>query len=355
MRNLTFVFTLLAGMAGMSMVLVGCADDTDADATPGVFAEMIDSVAAAVAENIVDSQVARVRSTPTIELAVKRDYTETGLPPVNDLFFDGDFVWAAFNGGLLKYELGSGEYSVTPAEDNLRALAVHGDGIFVGGDRLYQLTDAGLAPVEDDVPGQINTLCSYGPSLMIGSTEGLFAHSILGCVSLLEDVAVTALVADNDGLWIGTDGQGVYRWDGEEYRERYLARDSSLFDYATALAFAHNHLYLGTPNGMFVFDGGRWETVSAEQGLPNDVITSIDAAGWVVYVGTPDGMVSWFNQEVNPVARMEGQAITSICRAGSRIIAGTDEHGLVIKAGPSIKTLVEPWKTGASELASTTQ
>jgi len=217
------------------------------------------------------------------------------------------------------------------------------------------VADAGLAPVEDEVPGQINALCSYGPSLMIGSTEGLFARSILGCVSLLEDVEVTALVADNDGLWIGTDGQGVYRWDGEEYSQRYLARDSSLFNHVTALAFNHNHLYLGTVNGMFVFDGGRWETVSTEQGLPNDVITSIDAAGWVVYVGTPDGMVSWFNQEINPVARMEGRTITSICRAGSRIIAGTDEHGLVIKTGPAIKTLVEPWKNEAAELASTTQ
>ena len=351
MRKLMISTAILAGVMTAPLGMIGCADDSDADASSGFVVEVLDSVAAAVAQNIIDSQPGLAQETLAVELAVKKNHTDTGVPSINDLFVEGSLVYACFDGGLLIYDLKTGEFSVTPVDENLSTFAYHGGERFVGGEYLYRIDSTGLIPLADEIPGRITALCSFGPSLMIGSTEGLYARNILGRMSLLEGIEVSALVADGEGLWIGTAGDGLYRWDGERYRKRYLVRDSSLFDNVTALDFNHNHLYVGTPVGLYVYDGGRWQTITTEQGLPSNEITAIDAIGWVVQIGTCDGLATYFNNEVAPVDKMGGRVITSVRKAAGRIVAGTARHGLILKIGPSVRTLVEPWQEEAEELA----
>jgi ligand-binding sensor domain-containing protein len=313
--------------------------------------EVIDSVAAAVVENIVDTQVVDCPETLAIKLAVKEELVETGLPPVNDLLVEGSLVYAGFDGGLLIYDLKTQVFSVTPVEENLTALARHGGELFVGGEKLYRIDGADLIEVDEVAVGQINALLSYGPSLMIGSAKGLYAQTMLGCQSLTENVEISALVADNDGLWFATAGDGLFRWDGAKFKRRHLARDTSLFDNVTALDFNHDHLYVGTADGLYIYDGGRWQTVSTEQGLPAGEITALDASGWVVNIGTGAGLATYFENVVKTVDKMAGFRFTTLTRSGNRIIAGTAQQGLILQAGPSIKTLVEPWFNETEELA----
>jgi len=317
MRKLMISTAILAGVITAPLGMIGCADDSDL----------------------------------AVELAVKKNHTDTGVPPINDLFVEGSLIYAGFDGGLLIYDLKGGEFSVTPVDENLCAFAYHGGERFVGGEHLYRIDSTGLMPLADEIPGRITALCSFGPSLMIGSTEGLYARNILGRMPLLEGIEVSALVADGEGLWIGTAGDGLYRWDGERYRKRYLARDSGLFDNVTALDFNHNHLYVGTPVGLYVYDGGRWRTITTEQGLPSNEITAIDAAGWVVQIGTCEGLATYFNNEVAPVDKMGGHVITSVRKVAGRIVAGTARHGLILKTGPSVRSFVEPWQAKAEDLA----
>lgn len=352
MRKYSMMWKAATAVAILLVALVGCSsDDTGKkEKSSGLMAEVIDSVAAAVAENIVDTPAVPVGETNAVELAVKKVVDETGLPPVNAIYVKGSLAYAGFNGGMLIYDLKDGEFSVTPIEEDIRAIAEHGDAVFAGGDELYEIDGAELIPVPEAVPGQINTLCSYGPSLMVGSTEGLFARNLIGLVPMLEDVDISALASAGEGLWIGTSGEGLYFFDDFDFNRRYLRRDTTLFDDVTALAYNHDHVYLGTPNGMFVYDGGRWETVDTVDGLPTSHVTSIDASGWVVYVGTTGGLSSYFDNTVTPVDRIGDFAVTAIARSGNRIIAGTEANGIILKVGPSIKTLVEPWQTG-QELA----
>jgi len=357
MKKLMFALTVMAVAVSVPIGLIGCGADDTPKTSSGLIVEMLDSVAAAVAENIVDSQFTPEEPTePTlaVELVVKEDHTETGLPPINALRVEDGLVYAGFDGGLLIYDLKHQDFSVIPVEENLEAIARHGGDRFVGGDNLYQLDSAGLIRLEDEIPGQITALCSYGPSLMIGATTGLYARNFLGCVSLLEDIEVSALVSDGDGLWIGTAGDGLYRWDGEKYSKRYLVRDVNLFDHVTALDYNHRHLYVGTPNGMFVYDGGRWETVSIDEGLPSNEVTAIDATGWIVRIGTTAGLATLFNNEVTLVEKLSNYTITAVGVSDGRIIAGTAQQGLVIKNGPAVQILVAPWQTGSEELASMT-
>ncbi len=342
----------LAAAIALMSAFVGCSADDNAVAETDLMTEVLDSVAAAVADNIIESREEPLEETLAVELAMTVDHTETGLPPINALVVEGHLVYAAFNGGLVIYDLNSRDFSVTPLDEDLRTAARHGGDMFVGGEHLYRVDGAALVAIDEDIPGRLTSLASFGPSLMIGTDEGLFARNIMGCQSLLEDVSISALVADAaGGLWIGTDGDGVYRWDGERYQQRYLSRDSSLFDQVTALAYGHQHLYLGTANGLYVHDGGRWETLTVEDGLPSNQITAIDASSWVVYVGTVNGSASYFENEVKPIERLGAYTVTTLGRSDNRLIAGTAQNGLVLKVGPSVKTLVEPWQPASDNLA----
>jgi ligand-binding sensor domain-containing protein len=153
---------------------------------------------------------------------------------------------------------------------------------------------------------------------------------------------ISAVTADGSGLWVGTSGQGLYRWDGEEFAKRYLARDSSLFYYVNCLAFNHDHLYVGTDSGMFIFDGGRWKTLTAEDGLPSDYIKDIDATTWVVYVATEAGVTSYFNGDIMPVKKLADKEVNSLVLLGRKVIVGTDYEGVLVKSGPALRTLIDP-------------
>ncbi len=354
MKKLVFAVTTMVVALSIPVAMIGCGADDTQNEPSGPIAEMLDSVAVAVVENAIDSQFAPddpVEPTMVVELAVKENHTDAGLPPINDLRVEEGLVYAGFDGGLLVYDLRQQDFAVMPVEGNLAAITRHGGERFVGGDNLYLLDSAGLVRLEDEIPGQITSLCSYGPSLMIGSTSGLYARNMLGCVSLLEDMEISALVSDGDGLWIGTVGDGLYRWDGDNYRKRFLVRDVNLFDHVTALEYNHQHVYVGTRKGMYVYDGGSWQTVSTEEGLPSDEITAIDATGWVVRIGTTHGLATLFDNQVTPVEELANYTITAVGCNDGRIIAGTAHQGLVLKNGPAVQVLVAPWRTESEELA----
>jgi len=121
----------------------------------------------------------------------------------------------------------------------------------------------------------------------------------------MDDVSVTAMVSDGAGMWIVIDGQGLYRWDGDMFRKRYLLRDTSIFDNVYALDFNHDHLYVGAATGFFIFNGGRWEHRTIDNGLPSDDVRTIDASSWIVYVGTGEGVVSYFEKNIIPIKKLE--------------------------------------------------
>ncbi len=337
---------------------VGCSGDENNE-TNGIVQQVLDTVTMVVVENLeaagTDSFVDASGvpgELPAIDLAVTIEDPPPGLPQVNDMLIDSILVYAVYEGGLLIYDLQSRDYSMTAIDENLTSLSKHAGELFAGGIGLYRIEGAELIPVEARLQGEINALYSFGPSLMIGTSEGLFARNILGTICLLEDMAVSAIAEDSFGLWVGTSGQGLFHWNGERFKKRFLDRDDRLFDNVTALAFNHNHLYLGTDRGLFVYDGGRWETVSSAEGLPSNRVTSIDASDWIVYVATEAGLVSYFENEVSPVHKLGDRPVSVVRASGRKVIAGTNQDGLVLKAGPAVTTLVNPWQEQDGPLAS---
>jgi ligand-binding sensor domain-containing protein len=342
MLKRTITLTVALMLFGGAFVLSGCSGEDEPENT-GFVERVLDSVSVAVSDNLESARRVDSAAVETIDAvqATAEAPTQTGLPlDIADMTIVNETVYAVFDGGLITYNLDSRTISEISTDEKLNAVAFHmGELYIAGAGGLYVSEEGSLVPVEQNLTGAINTLYSWGANLMIGTTYGLYAKTVLGTYPLLDQMDVTTIVADYDGLWVGTAGQGIYRYDGEEFHKRYLARDPDLFDQINALAFNHGHLYAGTPNGLFIFDGGAWTTVTVDDGLPSNNVTSIDASRWVVHIATDAGVVTWFNGEILPVDRLAEQPAQVVRVQGRKVFAGTADDGLLLKSGPVVKQL----------------
>ena len=343
MYRINLIKAAMALIAVATICLIGCSNKSDQE-TLTVATPNMDSIA---------TQVAAVASKETgpkyVRIETPSDTSTAVASTIYDLAVNDSLAIVAFDDGVLTYDLTQNTHSRIQAGKPLTSAVWH-DGIaYAGGDKLYRIEGNALAIVEDAPAAPITSLYSYGSLLMIGTESGLFAKSPIGTTSLMEGVFVTSIVADNNGLWVGTDGQGLYRYDGTNFNKRFLVRDSSLFDYVNCLDFGHGYLYLGTDSGLYVFDGGRWQTLTVASGLPSDNITAIDASGWVVYIGTEAGVITYFKDEFKPLKSLESICATVLKSSSKGLLVGTDTEGLLLRSGSAVRTLVAP--KGMNDLA----
>lgn len=357
MKTYQRISTLTIGLTVFLIALVGCSSESNSN-DHSLVAEAIDSVTAVVADNL--AEVSTVYAT---ELEAD-DTQAAGMPVVgppapiptsildmNDMILVDQMLYGVFDGGVVVYDLKTKSQMTIGLQERVEAVAEFDGTVFVGGDYLYTVVDdAVLSRLDYEFEGVIKCLSGHGGSLMIGTTSGLYSHGPLGREQLLQDIPITALATDKATLWVGTDGQGLYRWDGDEFRKRYLLRDETLFDSVLALDFAHDHLYVGTPNGLHVYDGGRWNNFGLDDGLPNGRVNSIDASSWVVYIGTEAGVVSFYNNVIEPVEKLETTAARVVKSASRLVLVATDGEGILAKSGRMVRTIVAPEVNAGEEI-----
>ncbi len=333
--------SLIIGMTALLLTLgVGCSGESSAEPKSSVVDQVIDSLASALADNLSDVGPQLVTAKEEASPASTEIDKGPSSDPVNDVIVVDSTVYAALTDGVLIYNMSTRKYQTLMSEGTINALVSFGGDVYAGGDGLYKVVGSTLEPVEMELTGVITKLCANGYRLVIGTECALYARSIFGHELLMDDIEVTALASEMEALWVGTNGQGLYRWDGREFRRRYLRRDTTIFDFVNALDFKHDHLYVGSSDGMYIYDGGQWQTMTEEDGLPSNDIRAIDASAWVVYVGTSEGVVSYFNGLFKPVNKLD--RITPVCLAvkGRSILTGTEGDGLLCKTGPVVAELV---------------
>ena len=160
--------------------------------------------------------------------------------------------------------------------------------------------------------------------------------------------AVTAIVADPDQpgvLYVGTDGQGVYRIkDGELGFE--LVGGLSLYDaHVKSMVMATDgRLYTLTESGLFVADGNRWHKLET---IPETPVSLAVAAGdpQTLYVGGPtmgayrsaDGGQTWqpsgTGLGIIPGAALRVTALTVDGSVAEHVVAAT-AYGLGRELAP---------------------
>ena len=342
-NTLTLGAALLLGMG----LLYGCS----ADETNGQFSavkEAVDSAATQVAEDFVEATFATVA---TEENIVKTpELLSEKTPGVNEIIIFDSVLYAATNDGIIAYSFGDQSTGFIGNGKTFRSLAFHDGNLYAAGDRLYIIKDNMLEPIQFEIEGQINALLSDSYRLLIGTDQALLAKNMIGIETLLEDIDVTCLTFDNNGLWVGTDGQGLFRWDGDRFLKRHLVRDTAIFDNVYAIDFNHDHLFVGAATGFFVYDGGRWEQWTTEAGMPSNVVNSIDASDWMVYVGTDKGVISYFDKNIYPVGKLETMPVDVVRLMGNKVIAAEKNGSIFVKRGYTVRTLIEPIKKEKQEV-----
>src|SRR5271165_3625530 len=89
---------------------------------------------------------------------------------------------------------------------------------------------------------------------------------------------IRAIVQTRDGyIWLGTDG-GLVRFNGEHFTE-FTVQSGALKDNEVWALQEDEHggLWIGTyGGGLTLLKGGRFQTFTIQDGLPDDVVMALD-------------------------------------------------------------------------------
>ncbi len=328
--------------AVMGLFLSGCSS-YDIKKGSKSFTKAIDNASSKAVKEIVQSSFVSATSETIKEDPGEEEIMEseeTKSVGSSDMILVGEMLYVLAGDKLKVYDFETDESYVAQSDAPIRAIAFHDNKIFAGGDKLYRLIDSVLEITDDQFESEITTLYSYGYNLMIGTKDGLYSKGLLEKENLFDGVEISAMTSDYTGLWVGTAGDGLYRWDGTEFKKRYLLRDETFFDIVNSLVYSHDHLYMGTPNGFHIHDGGRWTNLSYKDGLPSDNVIAVDASGWVVQVLSDNGLASYFKSELTETESLSEYEIVDVIRKNNDLILLTADFSVLQKFKSSIKELI---------------
>jgi ligand-binding sensor domain-containing protein len=256
-----------------------------------------------------------VRPTPATPVLHPQWTSYTQANFANDLLRMEDDLWAATDGGVLRWDLAEGTcVKYTPehglASNFVSFIAVDGEGVLWFGTYYHGVsrfdgqawttytTNDGLASDE------IRAIAVDGEGALWFATRGGGVSrfdgeewtTYAGEGGLASD-NVYAVTVDNKGvLWFGTD-QGVSSYDGEMWKA-YTQSDGLASDQVNAVtADGEGVLWFGTDGGVSRFDGETWTTYTGWDGLASDEVNAVAVDGeGVLWFGTDSG-VSRFDGE----------------------------------------------------------
>ncbi|MGB8490024.1 MAG: two-component regulator propeller domain-containing protein, partial [Bacteroidales bacterium] len=130
----------------------------------------------------------------------------------------------------------------------------------------------------------------------VDAVSGASEYSAWGPINMPSDNVYSIHVSPDGTQWIGTD-KGVAIHTGYKTLEgwRVITTAEGLADnFVQAIdSDAEGNIYIGTKNGLSVFNGSEWTSFRVENGLgSNNILTiTVDKKG-VVWLGTDNGVTS---------------------------------------------------------------
>jgi ligand-binding sensor domain-containing protein len=235
----------------------------------------------------------------------------TDVGDIHALAAQGDYLWAATDGGVVRWDTASGTYVKYTGSQGLHRNSVTGVAIDGEGNVWFGTED----------PGE-STYGLYGlPALSRYDGQSWTTYGTKRQAVEAEYDAIRTTVNESDlwlvdregRVWI-TFSSGVQAYDGANWTP-YEPPDTLVEQEATALSMdAFGHVWIasrfayGQTGGVSVFDGQEWKQYGIEDGLPSPFVSDIaaDDAGnvwfatdfgvsrfdgerWTTY-GPPDGL-----------------------------------------------------------------
>lgn len=266
-------------------------------------------------------------------------------PAVNTVLVDnGRLIIGADDGIYVKPDLG--EEPVTRREPGVELLYLNAilpvdDHRYAGGNGLYLLDENYSSLIDEyDFGSRISALMEFGEGIMVGSESGLWFHCDMPLEgnmpqdTLLKDgIIVTALAQDKGGLWVGTYGDGLYRFDGQTWQRRFLERDTTMFDFVSALEYYYPILWVGTEQAIFRYDGGKWSQMFVADSSETYNVTCVMATPAATYIGTDDGLLRFAQDTLAVSSDFDGLEIVGLCRSEKGVIVATRNDGIFTYKG----------------------
>ena len=240
-----------------------------------------------------------------------RAYPEISV--VQALVAAGNEVWAATDGGVLRWNRTDGAYMWYTTADGLvsnqvQAIALDEAGRpWVGTPRGVSrfegqawttytsaegLIDNDVHAIALDDAGQLWFGTAHGVSRFDGQSWTPYT----GAAGLISDEVQTITGAEAGQIWFGT-ANGVSRFDGHTWRSYTTAEGLADNDVRAITIDAAGHVWFGTANGVSRFDGETWRAYTTEDGLLDNQIWAIeiDRAGHL-WFATEGGVTEFGDQ-----------------------------------------------------------
>jgi hypothetical protein len=215
-------------------------------------------------------------------------------------------VWVATFEGLASYARASGRWSLVPelqepSPAKVQALETLSGDLYAGtlGDGLLRLRDGVWETVSDGgYPGRfVNCLAADAGRLLVGTMD----HGLLildARAGRFESLSarhpaftahnVTTVLVDRSRVWIGTYGEGLWRWEGGTIT-RY-GKDTGEIgdDWVLASCRVAGGVWFGTfgAGASFVGDDGEWRRLGVADGLPSLDVSAIAWRPPFLFLGT---------------------------------------------------------------------
>jgi len=345
-----------------------------------------------------------------------------GLPPlvgrVTAACQGKDGPEVALGRQVFEYSGGAWRQLGPPLPADVRCLAESSGSLWAGTARgLFRLAGESWEPVvykDDPLAATVNALLPTPDALYVGTVGGLFTYaagrwSALGIRDGLPENHVTSLAdwrsdlyvgtygggvalvhdgraqpvrespkyvtclganAQSGPLWVGTESEGAFRWDGKAWEQRLALNEPPGHD-VTGLAASGDEVFVGTfehgvalcrsgswqspgmglgslwinhvafgqgrawartsAGDLYVRDGAAWHPVTKQSGLTKDWTSYVGSAGGNIWVGTW-GAVSKFDgrawSSYVPKPALAGQVVTAVAVLGHDLWVGTGKGGL---------------------------
>ncbi|MFT4761162.1 MAG: ligand-binding sensor domain-containing protein [Paraglaciecola sp.] len=113
------------------------------------------------------------------------------------------------------------------------------------------------------------------------------------------------LEAKNGYLWMGTQGGGVSRFDGQNFQS-FTTKDSLLGNFVYALCQRKNgDILIGTNNGLTIYDGVRFQPCFKNKLLEKSINAIIEAEDGKIWLGTSSGLYFIENEQLTNFSKQK--------------------------------------------------
>ncbi|MDZ7376145.1 MAG: hypothetical protein ONB13_05955, partial [candidate division KSB1 bacterium] len=220
--------------------------------------------------------------------------TFTSQTDVRDLLLVGDAIWCATNGGVFRYDIATGDYTLFNNTNGLtsidaKALAIDQRGrIWVGftdgSINFYQPSSEQWKSIKEYIGRRIYDLALIGDSLLVALDIGLSLYDMnrqevketykrLGW-KFPSETAVTYVTIVNREIWAGT-ALGIARSSFDranlmapESWQNYTTLDGLPHNQANAIISHNDSIYAATNGGVAVLRSQQWVSMSTNLSYP---------------------------------------------------------------------------------------